>query len=160
VIRRLGAGEAELLRRVRLSSLADSPSSFATTLTDASALPGAEWAAQAAAPGEAVFVALRVDGEPVGIAGARPHADDGETIALWGMWVAPAARRSGLGERLVAAVAGWAAEQGAARLRLGVMTDVPAAIAFYERLGFQQAGEPRVFRRDPSRRWWEMFRAL
>ena len=160
VIRRLGAGDAELLRDVRLRSLADSPDSFATTLADERALPAAQWLARASAPGEAVFVAFAPDGEPVGIAGARPHDDAGAVIGLWGMWVAPRARRRGLGERLVAAVARWAAEQGAGRLRLGVMADVPASVAFYERLGFVAADGERVFRRDPSRRWREMLRVL
>ena len=158
LVRALGAGEADLLRRVRLRALADSPMAFASSLAEERDLPAETWAARAAAPGESVFVALDDAGEPLGMAGARPREEDPSIVGLWGMWVDPAARGRGVGGRLVAAVAEWARARGASRLRLGVMSDVPGSVGFYERLGFRPDGEPRTFSRDPTRSWLLMLR--
>ena len=70
---------------------------------------------------------------------------------LWGMWVDPALRRLGIGDRLVAEVRGWAAGQGARFLRLGVITGDADPTGFYERLGFVRTGETGTLRRDPTR---------
>jgi GNAT superfamily N-acetyltransferase len=54
-----------------------------------------------------------------------------------------AARRRGLGRALVDAVAAWARESRARRLRLDVTLGESAApaAAFYLRLGFEETGE-------------------
>jgi GNAT superfamily N-acetyltransferase len=94
----------------------------------------------------AVFVAVD-DGRSVGMAGGFMLDDSGAVAMLWGMWVDPLARRSGLAQRLVEAVAAWARDAGARQLRLAV-TDCeeskPAA-ALYRKLGFADTGE-----REPS----------
>ena len=159
-VRAITNGDGGLLRRARLAALADSPASFAASLAEEMKLPSAEWAARArGSPGEVVFVALDDGGGPLGLAGARPHHEDPDAIGLWGMWVAPAARGHGLGSELVATVDRWARGRGAARLRLGVMSDVPRAVGFYERLGFTRVQERRYVR-DPARSWYLMTRPL
>lgn len=58
------------------------------------------------------------------------------------LWVAPAARGTGLGRRLLAHVARFGADRwGASFLRLSVYGENAAALAFYDRLGF--ADTPR-----------------
>lgn len=155
--------EGERLRGVRLRALAESPDAFAATHAEEAALPAAEWEARAAAGAAGietvVFLALGAGGESLGMAGGRVR-ETPEIIALWGMWVDPAARGTGLGARLVEAVGAWARARRAQRFRLGVMSDAPAAIGFYERLGFVRVDELHPLVRDPTRTWIEMFRPL
>ena len=162
-IRALTAGEAELLRTVRLRALAESPDAFAGTLAEATALPGHEWTRRAAAASrgktETIVIAINEEGEPIGMAGGRVRDEPG-VISLFGMWVDPVARGERLGAQLVEAVVGWAAARGAHTLRLGVMSDVIGSVRFYERLGFARAGEERPLTRDPARSWFEMLRSL
>ena len=66
--------------------------------------------------------------------------DDG-TPELISMWVSPAGRGRGIGDRLVRAVAQWARQQGAAALRLAVAEDNEKAAALYRRNGFASTGE-------------------
>lgn len=58
------------------------------------------------------------------------------------LWVAPAARGTGLGRRILAHVARFGADRwGASFLKLSVYGENAAALAFYDRLGF--ADTPR-----------------
>jgi N-acetylglutamate synthase len=54
------------------------------------------------------------------------------------MWVDPAARRQGLASRLLTALARSAADSGAASLHLQTDSDNAAALALYERRGFER----------------------
>lgn len=75
-----------------------------------------------------------LDGAPVGIAllGLR-----GARAWIGGMGVAPAARRRGLGERLMRAVIERARDRGAREVWLEVLTTNARAIPLYERLAFR-----------------------
>jgi ribosomal protein S18 acetylase RimI-like enzyme len=78
------------------------------------------------------------------------HRREG-SVWLSALWVDPAARGTGLGLRLVEAVADWAREQGAAAVELSVTTNNAAAAAFYARTGFAETGRRRPLPADPSR---------
>ncbi len=68
------------------------------------------------------------------------------------MWVAPSARRDGIGQKLLEAVADWARDAGADHLQLAV-TDCEEsrpASAFYRQLGFTQTGEQERLDWNPS----------
>lgn len=58
-----------------------------------------------------------------------------EEVYLNELYVAPEARRRGVGRRLVEAVRGWAAELKADRLRLGVLAANTAGCAFWDAVG-------------------------
>jgi GNAT superfamily N-acetyltransferase len=60
---------------------------------------------------------------------------------LISMWVAPEARRQGIGAALVEAVAHWARTRGLKRLFLDVVERNTPAIALYARKGFIATGE-------------------
>jgi len=142
-IRPIRAGEGRLLRQVRLAALRESPGAFLTTAAHAESLPDEEWESRArrSARGGAwgIFLALSGD-EPCGLAAGIPDPERSGVIELVQMWVDPAHRRRGVGERLVEAVIAWSVGR-AERVRLGVADDHPAAVALYRSLGFRATGE-------------------
>lgn len=140
-IRRIRAHEWPLLRDLRLASLLDAPEAFGQRHENAAAEPEAEWrsAARASASGDrrAWFFARTVDAastEEMGLVQARrrPPAD----CLVFSMWVAPGARRGGVGVALIDAVAEWARGWGAQRIVLWVFGANEGALRFYERIGF------------------------
>jgi ribosomal-protein-alanine N-acetyltransferase len=75
--------------------------------------------------------------DPDGFILLRVVADEAEILTLA---VQPAARRRGLGARLVREGAAVAAARGATRLFLEVADDNAAALGLYARAGFAKAG--------------------
>jgi len=63
---------------------------------------------------------------------------------LFGVWVEPVRRRTGVGRELVEGVAEWARARGAQRLRLWVTDGNSAARALYLRSGFVVARQSKV----------------
>ena len=98
------------------------------------AWPTAVWADWLAAPGVAAVIA-RCDTVPLGLALGRVVGGEILTVA-----VAAAARRRGLGRRLLAALATALSDGGAAKLFLEVAADNQAALALYEIAGFRPVG--------------------
>ncbi|WP_448192102.1 GNAT family N-acetyltransferase [Azospirillum sp. sgz301742] len=88
-------------------------------------------------PGTFGLLAVDRDGEPVGFALARVVAEDSEILAIG---VLHAARRGGLGRRLVDAVCAEVQQRGATALFLEVAEDNGAARALYAHSGFAQVG--------------------
>lgn len=136
-IQRLRNEDWERLRRLRLAALADAPDFFGSTLADAGRLTEADWRAQL--DRLATFVAVQA-GADVGM--ARGMADEArrDDAYLISMWVAPVARRRGVGAALIDAVVAWAADSGFTRLLLDVADDNAPAVALYERAGFAATG--------------------
>lgn len=130
-----------LWRELRLAALADAPAAFGATLAEWSGEGDREerWRARLSLPGGRDLVVL-LDGAAVGMVSGVRTPDD-RTVELISMWVSPAGRGRGVGNRLIQAIAQWASEQGASTLRLSVMRDNPKAIALYERHGFTTAAD-------------------
>lgn len=125
-------------RDVRLRALADAPHAFASTLGRESAFDELEWRRRVA-PG--TWMLAWAGPDPVGL--AVGYAQPGSPAAerdLVGLWVAPEHRGRGVTDRLVAAVADWAAAAGAARLGLWVVDGNERARRAYARLGFVSTG--------------------
>ena len=96
-------------------------------------------------------------GADVGVVAGAPFPEREGAAGLFGMWVAPAARGRGMGDRLVEAVVDWARVAGYARVVLDVGdTNVPA-IRLYQSKGFEPTGrtatlpEPRTHVREHER---------
>lgn len=86
------------------------------------------------APGRGTFLVVRMGGTPVGCGALRVL--DAETAELKRMYVAPAARGTGLGRRLVDALEAEARALGVRRLVLETGTRQEAALALYRATGF------------------------
>lgn len=107
--------------------------------------------------GGSQFVA-EVDGEVAGTAGGIASED--ASAMLISMWVAPAARGTGVGELLVQAVLDWARDEGYPAVRLWVTEGNVAAERLYLRCGFVRTGATQpVFPGEP-RMELEMERVL
>jgi ribosomal protein S18 acetylase RimI-like enzyme len=153
-VRAVRAADATRLREFRLRALADTPGAFAATAEQEAGLPASHWSELALQSELADHVVIYVAGDGVrwiGMAAGRWHDRDHGIAHLWAMWVDPAARRLGIGDRLVTEVRGWAAAHGARFVRLGVITADDDATPFYERLGFVRTGETAPLRREPTR---------
>jgi putative acetyltransferase len=98
-------------------------------------------------PPRRTFRLAVVDGEPVGWGGVRVLEPGVGEIKR--MYVAPAARRRGVGRALLAGLEGAARDLGCTALRLETGLHQPEAIALYEQEGYRRipdyghwAGEP------------------
>ena len=89
----------------------------------------------------AVFVAEREDGAIVGrlSVGRDPHPASSHVADL-GLMVALDARREGIGTALLQAAVDWARTAGVRKLELHVFPWNEAAIALYDRFGFEREG--------------------
>ena len=139
--------DADVLRTIRLEALADSPGAYGTTYDDVVGQPLEWWRETLAEPG---FFLGEIDGRVRGMARGGSHDDfPGETW-LFGMYVGPDARGSGLADLLVDAVEEWARARGARALHLAVALEMSRAISFYRRRGFYDVGDVRYMKRDGS----------
>lgn len=156
VVRRLQPDDWQVLRDIRLIALADSPSAFASTLAREEAFTEADWKRRIT-NGCSVVATDSADGLPVGLAGCYLHDGVPELIA---MWVHPDSRGTGAADALVEAVADWAREQDAARLRLWVVEGNDRAERVYRRLGFAHTGAAQPVPGNPSLTEVQMERLL
>ena len=95
---------------------------------------------------------LAGEGEPVAVAQVRYRWSvwwEAEDCWLEDLYVAPEARREGLGRTLVEAVIDRARERGCRRVELDVNSENPAAMALYRSLGFDtgKTGGQDIFMR-------------
>jgi len=137
-IRLLVPADAALYRDVRLEGLKQNPEAFGSAFEFENDKPLA-WFAERIAQSE-IFGAF-VDGELLGTAGYR--VQDGPKRqhkgVLWGLYVRPTARNSGLGRRLVEAVVTHASGH-VELLQLAVVSDNLTAQRLYASLGFAAYG--------------------
>jgi ribosomal protein S18 acetylase RimI-like enzyme len=90
----------------------------------------------------AAWMLLRVEGRP---AATAQVAVDGDLAGLFDVAVHPEFRRQGLGRRILAASAAWAAERGAKTAWLQVSAGNAPAITLYEALGLRTIYAYRYF---------------
>jgi ribosomal protein S18 acetylase RimI-like enzyme len=145
LVRRLAPPDAAAYRALMLGGYAGDPEAFTATVGERAALPLAFWEARLACgdtADEVVFGAL-ADGQLVGALGLaferRPKLR--HKARLFGMYVAPQARRRGLGRLLVeAALAAARGRGGIVQVRLTVTDGNPAPQGLYARCGFRTFG--------------------
>ncbi|MGB3316528.1 MAG: GNAT family N-acetyltransferase [Albidovulum sp.] len=141
IIRRVGPDEAAAWRAIRLEALATVPEAFSARLADWQDRPLADFAAQLAA--NPTFLAFDGDA-PVGCIAWIRDAEDAARGWIGGVFVAGAARGSGLGHAMIGAAMADAQGAGVTKLWLDVGAGNLAAQSAYRRAGFAEvAAEER-----------------
>jgi len=150
-VRVLDEDDWQIYRRMRLAALQHDPESFVATHDEEQDYPEERWRDRIRRSRR--MVASR-DGEEIAVASVGQARDaDGimEGIAeLFGMWVSPDARGTGVAWELVTAAANQARKDGHRHLRLWVSTDNGRAIGFYSSYGFRPADERRPMTTDDT----------
>lgn len=169
-MRRMRPGDGPALRALRLRALGETPEAFRETYEAALAGDDASWEARVArscAPGHQVAVVAEEDsGTWVGMMGAfvgEEHDRSGAVLPsppvpvtarwamVWGVYVAPENRGSGLAAELFGAVRAWASDEaGVDWLGLEVGQNNHRARAFYRRQGFLTATPRNSSPLEPS----------
>jgi RimJ/RimL family protein N-acetyltransferase len=107
------------------------------------------WVESVGDPDAAWFIA-EVDGEIVGSVSIQ-----GRGVAHLGMQVARSHRGRGIGSSLLEASIAWARQAGAHKVALEVWPHNEAAIALYEKFGFEREGYLRKHWRRQSGELWD-----
>ena len=145
-VRQLKSEEWELMKRVRLAALADSPEAFSSTLDRERQFTDEMWRERTRASAEGInsFCAVALDdATEAGIAVGLNDDEERTHCYLVSMWVAPAFRGTDVARILVESVSSWAARKRASLLIAGVIPCNERALAFYRKVGFVPYSGPR-----------------
>lgn len=152
------AQDWERQKAIRLEGLLDAPDAFGSTHAREVDRDPAEW--QRGLRDAWIVHALdaRMPPTAVGVAGLAQLTGPERTgeFLLWGMYVQPGARGSGVAGRLVQAVLAEARARGAARVVLDVTSNNLGAIRLYEKCGFRLSGNDIAHPRRAELRELEM----
>ncbi len=138
-VRRVGVGDVETVRALRLHTLLDAPDAFGSTYEREVAFPRSVWAERLSAAGNATFI-CEIDGGPCGMVALVRDDDDSQLAWLVGMWIMPTARGAGRADLLVSAALRWAGEECLTTVRLHVTDGNEYAERLYRRHGFSPTG--------------------
>jgi ribosomal protein S18 acetylase RimI-like enzyme len=134
-VRSLGEDDWQDYRSVRLAALRESPAAFVATVDEEEAFDDDLWRERMRR--SARLVAER-SGEAVGVVSVgRAKSEEGDAGELFGLWVRPDARGSGVATKLVKHGASLAAARGQSHLVYWVGTDNGRAVAFASGMGFR-----------------------
>lgn len=134
-----GHDDVDVVRELRLAALADAPDAFwSTTADEVDQLPG-WWRSRVV--DQATWLLARLAGTPAGLAAiGDDHRQRPGVRGLLSVWVAPQARRHGVGDALLEAAVRVARGQGVRMLALDVGDHNRAAARLYARHGFAPTG--------------------
>lgn len=144
-VRPLGEEDWQDYRAVRLEALRESPEAFVATAAEEEAFDEARWRERMRR--SARLVAER-GGAPVGVvsvgrASSEDEDEDGTAGELFGLWVKPELRGTGIATRLVNDGAAVARKRGQSHLYYWVGTDNGRAVAFASGMGFRPTDQRR-----------------
>lgn len=145
-IRRCNESDHIVLREIRLEALKDSPDAYGSTYKESELWTPARWKEMALGNcylGE-------IDGDVVGMATGGLNTELPDTFWLFGMFVSPKARGTGVAIDLVRAVEEWAKKLGGTELYLHVSETMLRARTFYRKIGFTPNGGSVTMDRDTS----------
>jgi RimJ/RimL family protein N-acetyltransferase len=141
-IRRIQLGESELFRRMRLTSLHESPSAFASTYESALRRSPESWREQADSTAQSsdrsTFIAFSGD-LPIGIAALYRNGEGTAVGELLQVWVSPEYRSQGVAIEIMDAVFQWARENGFRTVVVTITKGNARALRFYRKYGFKSA---------------------
>ena len=138
---------------MRLASLSESPAAFGSRYDDWVDAPAERWQSRLT---QVPLTLLTHEGTTV-VGVVSGQLVEEKWVELISMWVAPAARGTGVAGQLIDAVAGWAAARDRRMIYLMVRSDNTRARKSYERAGFVDKGIPKGWPVDePSERRMEL----
>jgi len=150
-IHKVGSEDWEILKRLILDSLADSPDAFSETLNGASSNPDATWRGLAnkysCTQGVVVYALIDNQGQCGILIGSDGY--------LGHMWVSSRVRRNGNGKKLLGTFLIWARNRHTSVVHLYVTEKTPA-VNFYESMGFKNTGDRKKLRTDSKKMMIEM----
>lgn len=145
------AGQWQTIRSVRLRALSDAPTAFGSSYEVQSRDSDEQWmerVGQLTDPERAGTWLAWLRDEPVGLVVGVLDAEVAGRAWLVSMWVAPNARRIGVGQQLIRSVIDWGATQQLQCIHLHVTEGNEPAQGLYERIGFRMTGDtmphPRI----------------
>jgi GNAT superfamily N-acetyltransferase len=137
-VRALGEDDWQDYRSVRLAALKDSPQAFVATFEEEEAFDEALWRERMKRSERLV---AELDGKAIGVVSigqAREEGEDAEHVGeLFGLWVAPEHRGTGVATLLVEEGADEARRHGSTHLVYWVGTENGRAVAFASGIGFR-----------------------
>ena len=140
-MRPLGPADAEAFQTLRLEGLREAPAAFASSYEEEVEYPLSKVTGRlAGGAGSRVFGA-ELHGSLVGLVGlyreARPKTK--HKAVVWGLYVAPAQRGSGLGRALLGAALEYARTvPGILQVQIAAAATNEPALALYESCGFER----------------------
>jgi len=149
IVQQVGENDWRLVQQVRLRALREDPDVFGASLAREERFAESHWrmrlrtsttwiAVDDGGVGRGIVTMMQEPGSPT---------DDRHVVSLW---VAPEARRHGVGWALLDAVRTAAAAQDARTVSLWLVDGNNAAGDLYVRAGFTRTGERQVLPRDPE----------
>jgi GNAT superfamily N-acetyltransferase len=143
-VRALGEDDWQVYRDIRLAALLEAPEAFVATRAQEEALDEQVWRDRLR---RARRLVAESDGTPLGVVSlGQAEEPDAGTAELFGLWVAPQARGTGLAWKLVEAGADQARKDGRSHLSYWVGTDNGRAVAFASSFGFRPGVSRRPMR--------------
>lgn len=141
--RKLDASDAAAFQALRLSALQDCPEAFASSYEEERDIP-LDDISRRLIPGDGHYVlGAFLDTALVGILGFQHESKRklAHKAFVWGMYVAPAQRRHGIGRQLLDIALGMAQTlPGLRQVTIVVNSANSAALALYENVGFTAYG--------------------
>ena len=147
-LRTLDPSDASAFHELRLAALQESPSAFASSFEEECDTPHAAIAERLAPRPDRCIIGAFEDDRLIGMVGLR--REEKKKIAhraiLWGVYVAPGARKRGVGRMLMARALEQAETMpGLRHVTLGVNAASAPAMALYKAMGFRPFGVERAF---------------
>lgn len=142
-VRPLDTSEWEQFRAVRLSALKESPEAFVASYDEEESEPEEFWRARME---RSTRLIAQRDGDAMGVVSVGDVPNEADSAQLFGLWVRPEARGTGVATALVRAGAQSAAAAGKQQLLYWVGTDNGRAVAFASGFGFRPTAWRRPMR--------------
>lgn len=139
-------------RDLRLRAIQDSPQAFLDTEQETRAFPESKWKQRLAdaAAGKSWQLFAKLQGKLVGMIGAYRSEEDirNDAATAVGLWVAPEARGEGVGRKLMETLVDTLKQRSIKTAHLSVNVEQTAAVALYNKLGFQIVEEQEAVMGD------------
>ena len=143
-VRALGEEDWQVFRDVRLAALQDAPEAFVADQAQEEAFDEHRWRERIR---RSTRLVAERDGTVLGVVSiGQTEEPRAGTAELFGLWVAPGARGTGVAWKLVEAGADRAHADGRSHLSYWVGTDNGRAVAFASSFGFRPSSTRRPMR--------------